>query len=509
MTKNNYSVVAAIDVGTNNLQMTVVQVNQNGEIIILEDLKRPTTIGSDTFSVGRIMIPTIHEMLEILKGFRQKLKEYKVKSYRALSTSALREAENREYVLELIRIHTGIQIEVINNSQERYYMYQALRHQSHINMDKHSTLILNIASGGLEISIHDQGELRLMEYLNIGALRIHEMLSELMNKTIGIASIMEEYIYGRLSRIRSIITDADVKSFIGLGREINTIFGLCCDNNGLTVESNEINTLYQKIKNMTNDKLMDTYGLTSKQVETLLPSVIILNLLLIMSNTKRMQVPKIELRHGIICELADEQYQNTDKEDASIDILHSVWFINKKYELERKHSENVSKLSTSIFEQTKRLHRLGARECLYLKIASILHGMGYYVNHSAKVVITYELIRKQNITGLSNREMEIVANIASYYGDEVPRQHHENYQKLTYDDKIIVVKLVAILKLADSLEISHTGKISKVQLDIQGDIVYFTLQTQKHTQLEEWIFAKRAQFFEEVLGVRAQIKKKH
>jgi exopolyphosphatase/guanosine-5'-triphosphate,3'-diphosphate pyrophosphatase len=506
LNENIYSVVAAIDVGTNNLRMTIVQVNEEGEIIVLEDLKKPTTIGNDTFTIGRIMIPTMHDIVKILKGFRLKLKEYKVKSYKAVATSAFREAENREYVLEHIHINTGFDIEVINNSQERYYMYQALGNQSLLNMDKQTTLVLNIASGGVEISIHDQGELKLMEYMNIGALRIHEMLSGFKNRDIGFSRIMEEFIYGKLSRIVPIIKKANVRNFIGLGSEINTIFSLCSNKKGLSLENTEVNDLFQIIKGMTNDKLMETYNLTAKQVETLLPSIILLNTLLVMADTKHIDVPMIELHHGIIYKLTHDLYISSKEAGSYKDIINSAWYINNKYGLEKKHSEKVLKLCISIFEQTNRLHKLGTRECLYLQIAAILHGMGYYVNYNEQTAITYELIKKQNIMGLSNNELEIIANIAFYYSNEVPRQHHQHYQKLTFNDKIVVVKLAAILKLADSLDVSHIAKISLLNVDIQGDNIYFTLQAKEHTQLEEWVFSQRIQFFEEVMGVRPKIK---
>jgi exopolyphosphatase/guanosine-5'-triphosphate,3'-diphosphate pyrophosphatase len=68
------------------------------------------------------------------------------------------------------------------------------------------------------------------------------------------------------------------------------------------------------------------------------------------------------------------------------------------------------------------------------------------------------------------------------------------------------VKLAAILKLADSLDVSHIAKISLLNVDIQGDNIYFTLQAKEHTQLEEWVFSQRIQFFEEVMGVRPKIK---
>ena len=509
MDKKDYEIVAAIDVGTNQVQMIIAQVNENGKKTILEELKNFTTIGNDVFTVGKINIATMYNIVIILKGFRRILKEYKIKNYKAVATSAFREAENREYVLEYIRFNSGIQIEVINNSQERFYMYQALMCQRHIYEEKPSTLVLNIASGGVEVSIHEKGELKLMEYMNIGALRIHEMFSGCKNRVIDFSDIMEEYIFSRLSRIAPVIKTAKINSFIGLGGEINTICSLCKNKKGPVVDSSEIHDIYQKIKGMTNDKLTEVYGLTSKQADTLLPSIILLNSMLGMVDTKYIDVPMIELKQGIICDLSDQLFNHLKKEETQLEIVRSAWYINKKFGLERMHAEKVAALCVSIFEQTIRLHNLGDRECLFLQIAAILHGLGYYINYYEQAGTTYELIKKQNIMGLSNHELELVANIAFYYGNEVPRQYHENYQKLTFHDKIIVVKLAAILKLADSLDASHIGKISMVKIEMHGELIHFIIHTKEHTWLEEWVFSQRTQFFEEVMGVKPHFMLKH
>jgi len=161
----------------------------------------------------------------------------------------------------------------------------------------------------------------------------------------------------------------------------------------------------------------------------------------------------------------------------------------------------------SIFDQTKKLHRLGSRGRLYLQIAAILHGMGYFVNFSEHTTLSYLLAKRQNIMGLSNQELELIANVIAYNGDEVPREHHHAYQDLTIDEKILVSKLAAILKLANSLDVSRCEKIKQVEITSKKGDLLFKLQARQSIMLEEWTFTQRAGFFEEVLGIRPVIKK--
>ena len=125
MKNKQHQVVASIDVGTNFIRMMIAQITPEQKIIPLEDLYKPTRIGRDTFSHGRIEVDSIYETCETLQGFANTMKDYRVKQYQAVATSGMREAQNCEYVLELIRLKTGLKIRQINTAEERFFLYKA------------------------------------------------------------------------------------------------------------------------------------------------------------------------------------------------------------------------------------------------------------------------------------------------------------------------------------------------------------------------------------------------
>ena len=120
--------VPAIDAGSNYLRMSIADIDPGGRINILEDLIKPTNIGRDTFSKGRISVDTIHNTCNDIKCFTQVMKDYKIRNCKAVCTSGIREAENKQYILEQVKLRTGIKIEDINVSQERFYMMKALKY---------------------------------------------------------------------------------------------------------------------------------------------------------------------------------------------------------------------------------------------------------------------------------------------------------------------------------------------------------------------------------------------
>ncbi|SHJ45311.1 Ppx/GppA phosphatase family protein [Parasporobacterium paucivorans] len=506
MNKKGYEVVGAIVIRPNNLELTIAELRGDGGKNILEELVQPTNIGSDVFQTGRIHAATISDTVLHIKGFKKAMDNYQVKTYKAVATSAFREAENQEYVLERIRMNTGIVVDVANSAQERFYMHKALRYGlPKVGKTVESALVVNVGSGGVEFSIYQKGNLMMTEYINIGALRLHEQLSTFQTRTTEFLRVMEEFISSRLSIVKPIINKADIQYFIGLGSELNMVAGLISAKKKL-IDIVEIENLYEKIKRMQDEEIMEAYRMSAKQVETLVPTFVILNSFLGMTHSKKVYIPKIDFRQGIVCDLADSIFDLERQEEFNRDIISSVWYLAKKYGIDRQHSSQVAKVAMKIYDQTEKYHQLGKRERQYLEIAAMLHAIGYFVNFNDYNVITSWLVKRQNIMGISNLEMEIISSIIFYHEDEVPRQHHTVYTNLSHEEKAIVLKLTAILKIANSLDYSRGGKVSDIEICRKKDELILTVKASQNLLLEEWVFNKRAEFFEEVMGIHPVLK---
>jgi exopolyphosphatase/guanosine-5'-triphosphate,3'-diphosphate pyrophosphatase len=505
---------AAIDVGSNSIRIAIAQINIDGNIDIIEDLKVQSYIGRDTFSYGRIQVDTIHETCDMLKGFVQIMKDYRIKNYRAVCTSGIREAENKEYVLEQIRIRTGLELEIINNAQERFLMYQAIREiivESKKSLEK-NMFIMDIRAGGIEISVFSKGSLKFTEYIKIGSLRLREILASLERKTLDFPSIMEEFIESRIHFYKTQLQAMNINAFIGLGGELRSIIEICNnkyktkDDNFLTKLSLE--KLYENIKLMTTDQITSEFNLTREDAQVLLPCVVLFYKFLQTTKANGIIAPLVSLRNGILSDFADEFNKSDNKYETISDILSSVWYTAEKYFIDTVHCKHIEKLSLSIYDQTTKIHRLGDRERLYLRVASILHDIGKYMNLSKHDLHSLNIIRAQDIMGFSDREREIVANIARYHSEEIPQKLHENYLLLEDRDQIIVSKLAGIIRISEALDISHRQKIQEINITNTERELILNVKINEDILLEEWSFASHMTFFEEVMGIKPILRRK-
>jgi len=504
-----WKIIAAIDIGANYLKMTIGEINEVGQMKILEDVVKPTKIGKDTFSNARISVDTIHETCDDLKGFVRLMKDYKIKYYRAVATSGIAEAQNKQYVFEQIRLRTGLNIEAINIAEEQFFMLKAVRnHVNSIEIKKSEQyLIVNITSGAVETSIYEDGKLKFTEHVKLGPLKIKEALSDLETKTIEFSETMEQYIESKIYALKPQIKTFDINHFLGLGGELNTICGIIRKKKGANkkdyyIKKEALLALTKEISNMDNFQIKTTFGLSNKTAELLLPSILIFYCFLKMTKAEGIQIPELSLRQGILYDLSDEILNIPRKKELIDDIISSVWYIGEKYHIDKKHAIFVEKFSLEIFDHTKRLHKLGDRERLYLQVAAILHDVGGFISANDHNYHSYNIIRAQSIVGFSDVELELIANAARYHSEDIPIVEHKNYRYLSDNDKMIVSTLAAILKLSEALDISHIQKIKEIKLLGNRDSMFFNIKSDSDIILEEWNFSKYVDFFEEVIGVK-------
>lgn len=509
--KKKYKTIAVIDIDSSALRLYICNIFPEGDVQYLEEIEKNIDIGKDSYIRGRISIQTIKKMILILGNYAKLMQEYMVDKYRAVATSGLREAENRDYILSQVKIETGVDIEIINNSEERYLNYKAISNKisSLSTMKKEGLLIIDIGSGGLEISVFNQGSLKYTDYLKAGSLRLSEVLVDIEATTINFFQIMEEYIESKLYQLKSILKEITLKNFIVVGGEIETFLKLSKqDKKDIKynfIKKDFIKDLYSEIMFMTTEQIAVRYSLDYNIAKKILPSLIIFNYFLELSQIEEILLPLISIKDGILAVLKEEYFKMCNNDETLKDIISSVKYIAKKYQVVKRHSEQVEFLSLKIFDQIEKNYKFKKEDRLYLQIAAILHDVGKYIDENRHALHAYNILCAEDIMGFTDRDLNIIANIVKYHEQENPKIYDENYAVMTYNDRILIAKLVAILKLANSLDISYKQKVITISIIKENKKLLFKVQSRGNLLLEKWLFTKRSKYFEDVYGYKAEL----
>jgi len=189
---------AVVDVGSSSLTMKIAKLSRNKPPKIIETLRGNLALGIDAYNDKHIRDSSIDRCCEILRSFSLKLAEYNLSDAdcRVIGTSAIREAQNREYVLMRIEQETGFRVEVLDNSIERYYHNVAISEAlpNFPKLIQEGALILDISSGSIQVSAYKDSDCLFSQNLLLGVLRVTEMLGSLREQTKDYVSLMNEYV---------------------------------------------------------------------------------------------------------------------------------------------------------------------------------------------------------------------------------------------------------------------------------------------------------------------------
>ncbi|MCT4621161.1 MAG: HD domain-containing protein [Marinisporobacter sp.] len=502
-------VFAGIHIGSCGIRMKIIESNEEYEIKILDYLEHNILLGKDTYTLGKISFDTVDKICEILKGFKQLLYDYGINDYKAIATNAIREAENKDYIIDQIKLKTGFDIDVISNEEENLLIYKSLRNKlpNKNKFKKEGAFIVNIGLGNIQISGYGENGLAFIQNIKLGSLRMRGVLSSLESKTLNFTKILQEYITSNVDKLKDCWFEGIYENFIVFGREVDIITKLSKLDDGIKyVKRKDYEKLLMGILERSSRGIRNEHDLLKEKEYTLIPSILTLKILLNMAGSKRVFIPRTSLTDGIIVDWIDHYYKTKNKDDFVEDVVSLAKTIGKRYLYDEKHAEDVEKKSLQLFEQLKGLHGLGNRERLLLRLGAILHDTGKFINMQEHYKHSYHIIKASNLIGISSEELEIIANVARYHSKVVPQHRHKKFYVLGEKNRVIVGKLIAIIRIADGLDRSHKQKIKDMKITLKEKKVIINAFAIENTLLEEWTFDVKAEFFIEVFGVTPILK---
>ncbi|HSP92809.1 MAG TPA: hypothetical protein VLN08_17985, partial [Vicinamibacterales bacterium] len=110
--------VAVIDIGASAVRLVVAELAAGRRPFVVEEVVRGVSLGKDTFSAGRIGSGAMEAALRALEGFKHLMDEHGASRYRAVATSAVREAANADTFLDRVQVRVGLRVDVIDVSEE-------------------------------------------------------------------------------------------------------------------------------------------------------------------------------------------------------------------------------------------------------------------------------------------------------------------------------------------------------------------------------------------------------
>ena len=508
MNKKYPKTAAVIDIGSSDLLLYIAQL-QKGRIHKLDRITYPLSLGHEVFTEKKVSYECFREMSKALKGFSALMKEYEVTKYYAVATTALREAENRAFVLDQLKVQNKLNVEVLEADQEKTYVnFEILSSLKDAGaLEPGCSLFAFIGTGTIGAAVYDGSTMIYSQNVPIGALKLHDMLYTIQNQTEDFGSVVEEYL-GTILGYQN-LTQFDIHNIILIGNDMKLITRLCGaeqDNGFCRISVKEVTKLFQSIRSLRPDKISQRYNL-SEDVAEILYSALAIHMQIV-GKTAAQQIlsPQINLWDALMHQILVPKRRREYEDYVHANAISCARHIAENYHCDRAHTDAVREIACTIFDRIKHLHGMGNSQRLVLELAAILHESGHYVAVKEHLGASFDIIRHTDIYGITKQDTLLAAYVARYNEYSVPDFRSVEYIAMPEADRTIIAKLVAIFRLANSLDKSRRQKIKDVTVKLKDDQMLVSAKSNENIFLEKWAFEQSSTYFKEVFGLYPVLK---
>jgi exopolyphosphatase/guanosine-5'-triphosphate,3'-diphosphate pyrophosphatase len=491
--------IAAIDVGSNAIRIAIASVDDNRKLTLIHTAREPVRLGADVFTNREISNKRLVEAMDAFLKFRRLINDHNVKTIRAIGTSALREASNREYFINQIAKTSEITIEPISEEEEARLAHLAVT--SNLKLDHKIALLADIGGGSVEISLANQRKILVTESFATGTVRLLQMLGQKKRGERIFRRLVHAYINVADTRLQRQIGKHRIGFCIATGGNVETLgdlrVQLCKGKSNTSITIDELNSILTQLESLSYEDRIKKLKLRPDRADVIIPAAIVLQNIAHQARVNRILIPRVGVKDGLLVDMASMK-NDVEEPLYHTQVISSAQLIGRKYEYNAQHSITVARFALNLFDSTRKLHKLGSKERTLLEVAGLLHDIGYYVSTMDHHKHSYYLIKASPIIGLNQSQRAIVATVARYHTRAPPKPTHKEYKELSPAERKIVIKLAPLLRLAEALDREHAGRVKRTHITVGMKKMTLQLKGRGDLLLERWALARNSERFETV-----------
>ncbi|MEP7045207.1 MAG: Ppx/GppA phosphatase family protein [Ilumatobacteraceae bacterium] len=504
--------LAALDIGTNSFHLVVARLLDNGYEVVTRE-KETVRLGHGGGDMKEMSNEAIDRGISSLRRM-QRIATSHGASVRAVATSAVREAQNAALFLARARREAKVDIEVISGLEEARLIYLGVL-QAVPAFDQRAILV-DVGGGSTEVLVGERGETLAARSFKLGAVR-------LTDRFFPGGTTSAEAVKGCRSYIRSILAtfERDVEDFgfdiaiasSGTAETIARIIHATRDDTGLRTfnrfefSASELGSITESLfKEKSSDDRRSTPGLDPTRADIIVAGALVLEGVADVFAIKRFVFSEAALREGVLLDTI-ARIQGGALHHLRDVSRRSIRALAERCDDDLTHSAHVAAMALQLFDATEPLHGLAADAREYLEAGALLANVGLVISHSKHHLHSYYVIRNSELTGLTDAEIEIIAQIARYHRKSAPKASHAEFARLSPEDQQLVKMLAGILRVAIGLDRSHDGRVKSVMAQTRNGrlVVEAVAKRGKEISLELYTANERCGLLEEMLGQRVAV----
>lgn len=503
------SLEAVIEIGSTGIRLLVAEITDDRNRNVLDRSEMPVALGRDVFTGGSVSRESLLQCIRILIRFREQLAGWGIPPEKAtvIATSALREAKNRDPVLDRIHVKTGFRVQVIDGIENNRLTYLAvtecLKGESATGRAQ-DAIILEVGGGSTELMLIEKGKMAGAHSMRLGTVIIEQQMRTMLGSFQDARRYVEEFIRNTRGSLNNELDLKKLRQFIAVGTDARIV----AVNTGhpistflWEIERGSFEKFVDELQDYTTEECVARFKISYNDAQSLHFSLLIYKLFLKLTNVRKVIVAETSIREGLVISKMTTPDTSLQQEFYS-QITASARNLLRKYRGDERHADYVRRISVKLFEALKTEIGLDDKACMLLEVSAILHDIGMFIRLDNHNQHSSYIINNSEIFGLDKEDISIVSQIALYHrGSRLP-QDDERFQMLPRNDRMIILKLTAILRIADALDRSHEQKITEFTLRLDNETMTIRTTGKYNIVLEQLALSQKADMFESIFGYK-------
>lgn len=291
---------AAIDIGSNAVRLLVSTITEKeGKETSFRKtslVRVPIRLGGDVFVSQKISNSNINRMEDTMQAFNLLMKSHGVEKYKAFATSAMREAENGEEVVEKIKERSGLDIEIIDGNHEAAIIAATDLHN--LIQNNKNYLYVDVGGGSTEYTLYSNGKSVAAKSFKVGTVRL-------------LKDLVEHQTWNEMENwVKEVTSGFDDIDLIGSGGNINNIFKTSGRKEGKPLSLSYLKKYNELLNSYTYEERITELDLKNDRADVIIPAARIYLSAMKWAHANQIYVPKIGLADGIIKSLYREDKRN-------------------------------------------------------------------------------------------------------------------------------------------------------------------------------------------------------
>ncbi|HOX35174.1 MAG TPA: Ppx/GppA phosphatase family protein [Methanoregulaceae archaeon] len=489
-------VVSFIDIGTNSVRLLVVRFNPNHSFTVLSRQKQQVRLGEGEFEEEEILPAAMDRAVMVCRQFTDLARTFSCEEFVAVATAALRDAVNKNDLLNRLRHEARLDVRVISGREEARLIYLGIASGMHLS-DKNAVFI-DIGGGSTEIAI---GGARQYDYLgsfNLGAIRLtNQYFSATHTGPVSpehyrkIQQHVRNALVTDLPKLRKLRRDLA----FGSSGTITNLAEMAARMQPRTDGCRKEELSYRDLR-----KIIDTLcplsleerkrvpGINPERADIIVAGAAILDTVMKELGISCIRISSRGLQDGLLADYLSRMDEFPLFGELSVR-QRSVLQLGRSCGINEAHARTVSTLALELFDSAKRigLHQYSERERELLEYATFLHDVGSFISYTNHHAHSFYIISNAELLGFDHKEIATIANIARFHRKKAPRRKTVEMPELDAKEQDLVRILSTFLRLAESLDRSHAALVHHVRFtraDKTG--IHMNIIARGDCQLELW-----------------------